>query len=151
MGPIVETEFTPWASLFGGVLIGLSAVLVMLAFGRIAGIVGITSGALSRLTSGRTTTQDWAWRVAFVLGLIAAPLLMQGIGQTVTQTVPSNLLGMVAAGLIVGVGTAMGSGCTSGHGVCGLARLSPRSLAAVLTFMATAGITVYVLRHVIGV
>ncbi|MEL6572513.1 MAG: YeeE/YedE family protein [Pseudomonadota bacterium] len=151
MGPIVETEFTPWASLFGGVLIGLSAVLVMLAFGRIAGIVGITSGALSRLTSGQTTTQDWAWRVAFVLGLIAAPLLMQGIGQTVTQTVPSNLLGMVAAGLIVGVGTAMGSGCTSGHGVCGLARLSPRSLAAVLTFMATAGITVYVLRHVIGV
>lgn len=150
MGPIVETEFTPWASLFGGVLIGLSAVMVMLAFGRIAGIVGITGGALSRVISTQSRVQDWAWRVAFVGGLIAAPLLMQGAGHTITQTVPGNLAGMIAAGLIVGVGTAMGSGCTSGHGVCGLARLSPRSLSAVLMFMATAGITVYVLRHVVG-
>lgn len=150
MGPVVETAFTPWASLFGGVLIGLSAVLVMLSFGRIAGIVGITSGLLSRFSAKHPTSSDWTWRLAFVLGLIAAPLLMQGIGQTITQTVPTNLLGMVAAGLIVGIGTAIGSGCTSGHGVCGLARLSPRSLAAVLTFMATAGITVYLLRHVVG-
>lgn len=150
MGPVIETEFTPWASLFGGVLIGLSAVFVMLAFGRIAGIVGITSGALRRFLPGDGTSDDGSWRITFVLGLIAAPVLMQLAGHTITQSVPSNLFGMAIAGLVVGVGTAIGSGCTSGHGVCGLARLSPRSLAAVLTFMATAGVTVYVLRHVVG-
>lgn len=150
MFPAVETEFTPFASLFGGVLIGLSAVMVMLFFGRIAGIVGITSGALSSLIPTRETAFDWTWRVAFVAGLIAAPLLYQGFGAQIQQTVPSNLIGMAAAGLIVGIGTAMGSGCTSGHGVCGLARLSPRSLAAVCTFMVFAGATVYLIRHVVG-
>lgn len=150
MFPIVETEFTPLASLFGGVLIGLSAVMVMLFFGRIAGIVGITGGALSSMIPTRDTAFDWAWRLAFVAGLITAPLIMMGMGHEIAQTVPSNLFGMAAAGLLVGVGTAMGSGCTSGHGVCGLARLSPRSLAAVLTFMAFAGATVFVIRHVVG-
>lgn len=147
MGPIVQTDFTPWASLFGGVLIGLSAVMVMLYFGRIAGIVGITSGALNSILPAKGTAFDWPWRVAFIAGLIAAPLAVQLTGQPVQQTVPTNLPGMAFAGLLVGIGTALGSGCTSGHGVCGLARLSPRSLTAVLTFMAFAGLTVFVIRH----
>lgn len=150
MLPIVVTEFTPLASLLGGVLIGLSAVMVMLFFGRIAGIVGITGGALSSVVPTQTTAFDWTWRLAFVAGLVAAPLLMLSVGAEITQTVPSNIFGMAAAGLIVGVGTSLGSGCTSGHGVCGLARLSPRSLAAVITFMAFAGLTVFVIRHLVG-
>ncbi len=148
MPPIIATEFTPFASLFGGILIGLSAVMVMLFFGRIAGIIGISSGALSALMPASPRAKDWAWRLAFLAGLIAAPLLVGAVQGGVQQTVPDNLPGMVLAGLLVGVGTAMGSGCTSGHGVCGLARLSPRSLSAVLTFMATAGLTVYIIRHV---
>lgn len=138
------TPFTPLASTLGGVLIGLSAVLVMALFGRIAGISGITTGALPM------RRDDWDWRLAFVAGLIAAPLLVLAVtGAPVRQTVPTDLLAMAIAGLLVGFGTVMGSGCTSGHGVCGLARLSPRSLVAVLTFMATAFVTVLVLRHII--
>lgn len=138
------TDFTPWASLGGGVLIGLSAVLVLLLFGRIAGISGITAGALP----GRRA--DWPWRLAFVVGLVAAPVLVTVLtGERVAQTVPSNLAGMALAGLLVGAGTVLGSGCTSGHGVCGLARLSGRSLVAVLVFMATAIVTVAALRHVL--
>ena len=133
------TDFTPWASLFGGVLIGLSAVMVMALFGRIAGIVGITTGAVD----GR----DRDWRIAFVVGLVAAPLALMLVGVRANPTVPENIGAMTLAGLLVGLGATLGSGCTSGHGVCGLARLSPRSLAAVLTFMATAGLTVFVLRH----
>lgn len=136
--------FTPLASTLGGVLIGLSAVLVMALFGRIAGISGITTGALP------ARRDDWDWRLAFVAGLVAAPLLVLAItGSPIRQTVPTDLLAMAIAGLLVGFGTVMGSGCTSGHGVCGLARLSPRSLVAVLTFMATAFVTVLVLRHII--
>ena len=138
------TPFTPLASTLGGVLIGLSAVLVMALFGRIAGISGITTGALPM------RRDDWDWRLAFVAGLIAAPLLVLAVtGTPIRQTVPSDLVAMAIAGLLVGFGTVMGSGCTSGHGVCGLARLSPRSLVAVLTFMATAFVTVLVLRHII--
>ena len=150
MLPPVPTEFTPWASLLGGVLIGSSAVMVMALFGRIAGIAGISTGALAALSpTGRTG--DWTWRVAFVAGLVAAPLLVVlATGAPIQQTVSSNLPGMAVAGLLVGVGTALGSGCTSGHGVCGLARLSPRSLAAVVTFMAVAFLTVLVLRHGVG-
>ena len=144
MMPVVPTEFTPWASLFGGVLIGLSAVMVMALFGRIAGIAGISRGALGMSGAG-----DWQWRIAFVAGLVAAPLLVAVVsGEGVAQSVPTNLPMMALAGLLVGAGTALGSGCTSGHGVCGLARLSTRSLAAVLTFMAVAALTVFVLRHV---
>ncbi|WP_410056091.1 YeeE/YedE family protein [Roseobacter sp. HKCCA0434] len=136
----METEFTPWLSLLGGVLIGLSAVMVMGGLGRIAGIVGITAAAMN----GR----EIGWRVPFVLGLLAAPLLwLLASGGFPEQTVPGNLVAMGLAGLLVGIGTALGSGCTSGHGVCGLARLSGRSLAAVVTFMAFAAITVFVLRH----
>ena len=146
MLPATATEFTPWASLSGGMLIGLSAVMVMVLFGRIAGIAGITRGATWLSGAG-----DWSWRLAFVAGLIAAPLLVGvATGETVSQTVSSNIVVMGLAGLLVGFGTALGSGCTSGHGVCGLARLSARSFAAVLTFMGFAGLTVYVLRHVVG-
>ena len=138
------TAFTPWASLAGGVLIGVSAVLVMLFFGRIAGISGITAGAVP----GRR--DDWDWRLAFVVGLVlATPLIALLTGEPVAQTVPDNLPLMALAGLAVGAGTVLGSGCTSGHGVCGLARLSPRSLVAVLTFMGSAAATVAVLRHIL--
>ncbi|AXC49551.1 YeeE/YedE family protein [Paracoccus suum] len=146
----VETAFTPWASLAGGVLIGLSAVMVMGLFGRIAGISGITAGFLGAIAPMTRAPRDRDWRIAFLLGLIAAPPLVMLLGGTVTQSVPRNLLRMVMAGLLVGVGTALGSGCTSGHGVCGLARLSRRSLVAVLTFMAAGVATVFVLRHVVG-
>lgn len=137
------TPFTPIASALGGVLIGLSAVMVMALFGRIAGISGITTGAFPM------RLDDWDWRLAFVLGLIAAPLVvLLVVGTPVSQTVPGNLPAMAVAGLLVGLGTVTGSGCTSGHGVCGLARLSPRSLVAVLTFMAFGFVTVFLLRHV---
>jgi uncharacterized membrane protein YedE/YeeE len=138
------TPFTPFASLAGGILLGLSAVMVMALFGRIAGISGITTGAVP----GRR--DDWPWRLAFVGGLVAAPLLVLTVtGEPVQQTVPSDLLAMAIAGLLVGFGTITGSGCTSGHGVCGLARLSSRSLVAVLTFMVFAAVTVFVLRHLV--
>jgi uncharacterized membrane protein YedE/YeeE len=135
------TNFTPMASLAGGLLIGLSAALLVLFNGRIAGISGILGGLL------RPGRGDIAWRVAFLLGLVLAPLayaLVQPlpVGQADTGT------GMlVAAGLLVGLGTRYGSGCTSGHGVCGLSRLSPRSLAATLSFMAAGFATVFAVRH----
>lgn len=145
----VPTEFTPWASLIGGGLIGLAAVLVMLFFGRIAGISGITVQAIRPFAAENLT--DWGWRAAFVLGLVAAPLVvLAATGERVAQTVPGNLPAMALAGLLVGFGTALGSGCTSGHGVCGLARLSIRSLVAVAVFMGAAFATVFVLRHVLG-
>jgi len=116
---------------------------VMALFGRIAGIVGITTGAV--------TQSDRSWRIAFIAGLLAAPLVwLLATGGFPARTVSVNFPGMAVAGLLVGLGTALGSGCTSGHGVCGLARLSRRSLAAVVTFMVFAAATVFVLRHVIG-
>jgi hypothetical protein len=146
------TAFTPWASLFGGVLIGLSATLVMMLFGRIAGITGISTGAFSALApTPDGTSPDWSWRLAFVAGLIAAPLAVQAVtGAPVVQTVSDNLPMMAVAGLLVGIGTTLGGGCTSGHGVCGLARASGRSLVAVLTFMGAGFVTVFLIRHVIG-
>ncbi len=139
----IATEFTPWASLGGGILIGLSAVMVMAGLGRIAGIVGITAGAVA--------SPDRGWRIAFVVGLLAAPLLWRALaGAYPAQSVSADLPAMALAGLLVGIGTALGSGCTSGHGVCGLARLSVRSFAAVVTFMVWAAGTVFVLRHVLG-
>ena len=147
----VPTDFTPWLSLAGGVLIGLSAVLLMVLLGRIAGISGITSGALGAMVPVSGTPSDRGWRLAFILGLIAAPMLAALLtGEWPRQTVSPDLLGMGVAGLLVGLGTGLGSGCTSGHGVCGLGRLSGRSLAAVATFMAAAVLTVWVLRHAIG-
>lgn len=140
------TPFTPLASLAGGALIGLAAVLLMATQGRIAGISGIASRLLPPYEDNGLT-----WRLAFTLGLVAAPVL--GLlfgGAQITQTVSDNLPLMAGAGLLVGFGAVWGHGCTSGHGVCGLSRFSIRSLAATLTFMATAALTVFVVRHAIG-
>ncbi len=140
------TTFTPVASTIGGTLIGLSAVLLMLFNGRIAGI----SGILARLFPPYRDT-DLASAVAFVVGLMAAPLFYSAvIGAPVVQTVSTNTVLMAVAGLLVGFGTVYGGGCTSGHGVCGLARLSRRSLIATAIFMAMGFATVFVVRHVIG-
>ncbi|ESR24902.1 hypothetical protein N177_2225 [Lutibaculum baratangense AMV1] len=137
------------ASLLGGVLIGLSAVMAMALFGRIAGITGIVTQTMWAKAAHRAG--DWSWRAAFLLGLLAAPLLYAlATGSPVEQTVSGNLPLMAVAGLLVGFGTALGSGCTSGHGVCGLARLSPRSLVSVLVFMGVAVATVTIARHVLA-
>lgn len=139
------TEFTPVLSLSGGALIGLSAVLLMAFHGRIAGMTGILTSLLPPVSS------DWAWRAAFLAGAIVAPLLILGFSdQVIAYSSPVPLPWIVVSGLIVGVGVYFGSGCTSGHGVCGIARVSPRSLAATVTFMGTAIATVFVVRHVLG-
>ncbi len=139
------TEFTPFASLAGGALIGLSAVLLMLWEGRIAGISGIAGRLLPPYRDGAFLS-----RAAFLVGLVAAPLMIAATtGSPIPQTVSSNLPLMAVAGLLVGFGSVYGNGCTSGHGVCGLSRLSVRSLVATLVFMATAFITVFVVRHMI--
>jgi uncharacterized membrane protein YedE/YeeE len=150
MGPIIATDFTPWASLVGGALIGISAVMVMGLFGKIAGIAGITTGILGAVVPMDGAPLDRGWRLTFILGLIAAPLVYALFGGNVAQTVSDDLFGMGLAGLLVGLGTGLGSGCTSGHGICGLARLSPRSLVAVLTFIGAGFGTVFMLRHVLG-
>lgn len=139
-------NFTPYSSLAGGSLIGLSAVLMMLLNGRIAGVSGIAGGLITPVMG------DWAWRLAFVLGLIAGPLVYMALGgQMPDISFPvSSPGGLIAAGLIVGFGTRLGSGCTSGHGVCGVSRLSPRSLAATGVFMFTGFAAVFVIRHLMG-
>jgi len=140
------TEFTPLASLLGGMMIGLSAVLLMLWEGRIAGISGIAGRLLPPWRDGAFLS-----RLGFVAGLVAAPFaVMAFTGQPVAQSVSGNVALMLAAGLIVGFGSVWGNGCTSGHGVCGLARLSMRSLVATLVFMAVAIVTVFATRHLIG-
>lgn len=139
------TEFTPVLSLLGGTLIGLSAVLLMAFHGRIAGMTGILSGLLPPVTS------DWAWRAAFLVGAVIAPNLVLGLSDhAIAFSSPVPLPWVIIGGLIVGVGVYFGSGCTSGHGVCGMARLSPRSIAATTTFMATAVATVFFTRHLLG-
>lgn len=136
------TEFTPLQSAFGGALIGLSAVLLMALLGRVAGMTGILSGAIFG--------PDRGWRLAFLAGAIAAPILMSALGAGIAFDSPVPRPFLVLGGLLVGIGVSYGGGCTSGHGVCGNARLSPRSLVATVTFMLSAGITVYVIRHLIG-
>jgi uncharacterized membrane protein YedE/YeeE len=139
------TSFTPVASALGGALIGLAAVMMMAATGRVAGVSGFVSRLLPPYEDGETTS-----RLAFVAGLVLAPLLYTVVsGQPVPHVVSSDVLLLWAAGALVGVGTVIGSGCTSGHGVCGTARLSQRSIAATLTFMGAAVVTVFVVRHVI--
>lgn len=140
--------FTPGTSLAGGVLIGAAAAIMVVALGRIAGISGIVGGLLQATTW--RSPQQWGWRAAFVLGLLAAPLVWQWFAPLPQVTLPSNPWLIMAAGLLVGFGTRLGSGCTSGHGVCGLSRLSLRSLAATLVFMVTGAVTVFVVRHVVG-
>lgn len=142
--------FTPMAAAVGGALIGAAAVLFMALNGRIAGISGIVAGVLAPLRGeGR---QDLSWRLAFVAGLIAAPLLL-GLarGEPVVISTPHPIWMMALGGLFVGYGTRLGSGCTSGHGVCGVARLSKRSFVATGMFMATAIITVFLVHNVFGV
>jgi len=129
-------HFTPWTSLAGGALIGAAAAMLVLLNGRIAGVSGIVGGLLAPRAA------DIAWRVAFVLGLLAAPLFVRG-----NPRIEAGLGTLLLAGLLVGLGTSYGSGCTSGHGVCGVSRLSPRSLAATLAFMAAGMLTVFAVRH----
>lgn len=141
-------HFTPWAALAGGLILGLAAAAFVLLHGRILGISGILGGLLhpQRDKDGK----DIAWRVAFVLGLLAAPLLYRlAVGMTEVR-IDASWGMVVLAGLLVGVGTRYGSGCTSGHGVCGLSRLSPRSLVATLAFMGAGFATAYFVRHVLA-
>jgi uncharacterized membrane protein YedE/YeeE len=138
------TQFTPWLSLAGGVLVGLSAVLLMAFHGRIAGLTGIVRGVVPPLAG------DWQWRAAFLAGAAVAPLILLALGQDIPFAVPVSATALVVGGIIVGIGVTFGNGCPSGHGVCGISRLSPRSVVAVITFMITAALTVYVTRHVIG-
>jgi len=141
-----ETEFTPWMSLGGGILIGLAATLLMLVQGRIFGATGVLAGLVQP-----TSRSDFTWRAVLLAGMVSGPLVILALtGAMPTVTVPVSNTMLIVGGLIVGIGGTFGSGCTSGHGVCGMARLSPRSLAATLMFMATTGVTVYVVRHVIG-
>lgn len=138
-------HFTPWTALAGGALIGLAAVWLMLAAGRIAGISGIAGGLL------RPRSGDVGWRVAFIAGLILAPWAYRAVAVMPEAQIDASTAMLIAAGLLVGFGTRLGSGCTSGHGVCGLSRLSWRSLVATLCFMATGFLTVFVVRHVLNV
>jgi uncharacterized membrane protein YedE/YeeE len=137
-------HFTPWASLAGGLLIGLAAAAFVLLSGRIAGISGIVGGLL------RPARGDIGWRVAFVAGLVGAPLLYRLVATLPSVTIEADTGTLLLAGLLVGLGTRYGSGCTSGHGVCGLSRLSPRSMAATAAFMLAGFVTVFVVRHLIG-
>ena len=140
------TEFTPIMSLLGGILIGASAVLLMLTNGRIAGVSGIVSGLLPPIGQ-----DSILFRVSFVLGLILSPILYQlVVDSPIQQTISATIPILTAGGLLVGFGSVVGSGCTSGHGVCGLSRFSWRSVVATIVFMLCAGATVAVVRHVIG-
>ncbi|MEL7090700.1 MAG: YeeE/YedE thiosulfate transporter family protein [Pseudomonadota bacterium] len=142
----METEFTPWASLGGGVLIGTAAILLMLLLGRIMGATGVLAGLILPQSA-----HDFSWRAAVLAGMISGPAAVWAITGTMPAVqVPISTIALVIGGFIVGIGVTLGSGCTSGHGVCGLARLSPRSFAATVTFMIFTAATVYVVRHVLG-
>lgn len=135
------THFTPWTSLAGGIMLGLASALLILLRGRVLGISGIVGGLLGRRSG------DVGWRLSFVLGLLAAPLVYALFAQPVVPRIDAGWVTVVLAGLLVGLGTRLGSGCTSGHGVCGLSQLSPRSLVATLSFMGAGFVTVYLVRH----
>ena len=137
-------HFTPWSALAGGLLIGLAAGLFVLANGRIAGISGLLGSLLEPRASSRLDS------LLFILGLLLAPWLWQAFAALPTIEIQAGVPGLLLAGLLVGFGARLGSGCTSGHGVCGLSRLSPRSLVATLCFMASGFATVFVVRHLLG-
>ena len=137
-------HFTPWSSLTGGLLIGAAAAMLLLFNGRIAGVSGILGGLL------RPMAGDIGWQMAFVLGLVGAPLVYGLAAPLPSVHVDADMTTLVVAGLLVGVGTRYGSGCTSGHGVCGLSRLSPRSMAATTAFMIAGFVTVFIARHLFG-
>lgn len=142
----METAFTPYQSLGGGVLIGLAAVLLMGLMGRIMGATGLLAGVISPVS-----LSDWSWRAAVIAGMASGPPVIYALTGAMPEiSVPISTPMLLVGGFIVGIGVTYGSGCTSGHGVCGMARLSPRSIVATITFMAATAITVYVLRHVIG-
>jgi len=138
------TDFTPWSALGGGVLIGLAVALFVLFNGRIAGISGIVGGLL------RPAPGERGWRIAFLLGLVAAPLVYALAAPLPAMHINAGTGTLIAAGLLVGIGTRYGAGCTSGHGVCGLARGSARSLAATLAFMGAGFATVFIVRHLLA-
>jgi uncharacterized membrane protein YedE/YeeE len=143
---MIETAFTPYQSLIGGALIGVSAVLLMSNIGRIMGATGILAGFV-----WPSNFREWIWRAVVLAGMATGPFaLMLFTGHLPEVQVPVSLPMLIIGGLIVGVGVTLGGGCTSGHGVCGIARLSTRSIIATLTFMITAFVTVYVIRHVLG-
>jgi len=135
-------NFTPWASLSGGIVIGIAAAIFVLFNGRIAGISGILGGLL------QPKKEDIGWRVAFILGLLLAPLLFSAFASLPPIRIEAGSGLLVVAGLLVGIGTRYGSGCTSGHGVCGLSRFSLRSLVATAAFMVTGFLTVFIARHI---
>jgi len=137
-------HFTPLSALIGGLLIGTAATLFVLFNGRIAGISGIVGGLLRPLAG------DVAWRIAFVLGLLMAPLLYRLNAPLPTLQIDAGYPLLIVAGILVGIGTRYGAGCTSGHGVCGLSRLSPRSGVATAVFMSAGFATVFVVRHLLG-
>jgi uncharacterized membrane protein YedE/YeeE len=137
-------HFTPASALAGGALIGLAAALLILGLGRVMGAAGIVGGALA------IDDADAPWRWSLIVGLVLSPLIARVLWSVVEPVFAAPWLALVASGLLVGFGARLGSGCTSGHGVCGLARLSPRSFAATGIFMATAFLTVFVVRHVVG-
>jgi len=137
-------HFTPWSALAGGALIGVAASVMVMANGRVAGISGLLGSLLSPGDSGRGE------KALFILGLLAAPLLWALFEAWPTIEFKSGIVGLIIAGLCVGIGTRYGSGCTSGHGVCGISRLSPRSIVATLSFMFAGFVTVFVLRHLLG-
>jgi uncharacterized membrane protein YedE/YeeE len=138
------TSFTPWPALAGGILIGIAAAMFILLNGRIAGISGIVGGLLN------PQKNDSLWRILFVLGMLLAPASWLFFTQLPEIRIDAGYPLLIIAGLIVGISTRYAAGCTSGHGVCGISRLSPRSLAATLAFMGTGFITVYIMRHLIG-
>ena len=138
------SHFTPWSSLAGGLLIGVATAMFLLFNGRIAGISGILGGLL------RPVAGDIGWRMAFVSGLLGGQLVYGLAAPLPTVHIDADMTTLVVAGLLVGVGTRYGSGCTSGHGVCGLSRLSPRSMVATASFMLAGFVTVFIVRHLIG-
>lgn len=141
-----ETAFTPLASLSGGVLIGIASTLLMLILGRVMGATGVLAGLFQP-----TSLQDFTWRAALLAGMVTGPAVVWlTSGEMPRVDVPMSNGALIVGGLIVGLGVTYGSGCTSGHGVCGMARLSPRSIVATLTFMAFTFATVFVTRHIIG-
>ncbi|MEP6721769.1 MAG: YeeE/YedE family protein [Variovorax sp.] len=138
-------HFTPFTALAGGGLIGIAAAIFVLLNGRIAGISGVLGGLLWPVRG------DSAWRIAFVLGLVGAPLVYLLFAALPQPQIDAGYGALILAGLLVGAGTRYGSGCTSGHGVCGLSRLSPRSLVATVAFMGAGFVTVFVTRHLLGI
>jgi uncharacterized membrane protein YedE/YeeE len=136
--------FTPWSALAGGVLIGVAVALFALVNGRIAGISGILGSLVS------TVKGDIAWRVAFLAGLVGAPLVYGLFAALPEAKIDAPFPALVVAGFLVGIGTRYGAGCTSGHGVCGVSRLSPRSIVATIVFMTAGFVTVYAIRHIVG-